>query len=51
MIKYNGVFLRPPIPRPLRGPISKSKSKAVKFVDDGAVAVTIKLKECLETGN
>ena len=49
MIKYNGAFLRPPIPRPLLvGPVVKSKAKAVKFVDDGAVAVSIDLKQCLE---
>ena len=47
IIKYNGAFLRPPIPRPITGPVSKSKSKAVKFVDDGTVAVSIELKSCL----
>ena len=47
IIKYNGAFLRPPIPRPISGPVAKSKSKAVKFVDDGTVAVSIELKSCL----
>ena len=48
MIKFNGAFLRPPIPRPLRGPVLKSKAQSVKYVDDGAVAVSIDLKQCLE---
>ena len=47
MIKYNGAFLRPTIPRPICGPVSKSKVKKVKFVDDGTVAVSLDLKECL----
>ena len=47
MIKYNGAFLRPPVPRNIPGPVSKSKSEKVKFVDDGTVAVTVDLKACL----
>ena len=47
MIKYNGAFLRPPIPRPIPGPVQSSKSEKVKFVDDGTVAVSINLKACL----
>ena len=48
MIKYNGAFLRPPIPRPIRGPVLKSKAQTVKYVDDGAIAVSIDLKQCLQ---
>ena len=40
-------MLRPPVPRQIRGPVLKSKSEAVKFVDDGTVAVSIDLKNCL----
>ena len=47
IIKYNGAFLRPPVPRPIRGPVLKSKAEKVKFVDDGTVAVSIDLKQCL----
>ena len=47
MIKFNGAFLRPPIPRQIRGPIHESKVKKVKYVDDGTVAVSINLKKCL----
>ena len=47
IIKYNGAFLRPPIPRPFQGPVSKAKSKKVKFVDDGSVAVSVDLKASL----
>ena len=47
IIKYNGAFLRPPIPRHIQGPVLKSKSEKVKFVDDGTVAVSIDLKACL----
>jgi hypothetical protein len=32
MVKFNGAFLRPPIPRHVTGPITKSTSKKVKFV-------------------
>ena len=48
MLKYNGAFLRPPIPRNIGGPIAESKSEKVKYVDDGSVAVSLKLKSCLE---
>ena len=47
IIKYNGAFLRPPVPRHIQGPVTKSKSKKVKFIDDGTVAVTVKLKDCV----
>ena len=45
MIKFNGIFLRPMIPRPPN--LSDSKMVHVKYVDDGAVAVRIDLKSCL----
>ena len=47
IVKFNGAFLRPPIPSHIKGPISKSRSEKVKFVDDGTVAVSINLKQCL----
>ena len=47
MIKYNGALLRPKIPWHIEGPISKSKSVKVKFVDDGTVAVSVNLKTSL----
>ena len=47
IVKFNGAFLRPPIPNHIKGPISRSKSEKVKFVDDGTVAVSINLKKCL----
>ena len=47
IIKYNGAFLRPPVPRHIQGPILNSKAEKVKFVDDGTVAVSIDLKACL----
>ena len=47
IIKYNGAMLRPPVPRQIRGPVLKSKAETVKFVDDGTVAVSIDLKNCL----
>ena len=47
MLKYNGAFLRPPIPRGIIGPVVDSKAKTVKYVDDGTVAVSINLKRCL----
>ena len=43
IVKYNGAFLRPPVPRQITGPVSKSKSVKVKFVDDGSVAVSVNL--------
>ena len=49
IIKYNGAFLRPPIPRLMQSPATKSRSESVKFVDDGTVAVSIDLKTCLVT--
>jgi hypothetical protein len=47
IIKYNGAFLRLPIPRLIQGPVVKSKAEKVKYVDDGTVAVSIDLKQCL----
>merc|ERR1712208_148886 len=47
MLKYNGAFLRPPVPRSITGPVVDSKAKTVKYVDDGTVAVSINLKRCL----
>ena len=47
IIKYNGAFLRPPVPRNIQGPMSKSRSEKVKFVDDGTVAVSVDLKTSL----
>ena len=47
IIKYNGAFLRPPIPRGVDGPVSKARAEKVKFVDDGTVAVSVDLKACL----
>ena len=47
IIKYNGAFLRPPVPRHIQGSILNSKAEKVKFVDDGTVAVSIDLKACL----
>ena len=35
------------MPRNISGPIRTSKAKAVEFVDDGSVAVSINLKTCL----
>lgn len=47
IIKFNGAFMRPVIPRDMVGPVSKSKSEKVKYIDDGTVAVSVSLKECL----
>ena len=47
IIKYNGAFLRPQVPRLMQGPLKNSKSEKVKFVDDGTVAVSVDLKACL----
>ena len=47
IVKFNAAFLRPPIPPHIKGPISKSSSLKVKFVDDGTVAVSINLKKSL----
>ena len=47
IVKYNGAFLRPPVPRLIKGPVNKSKAEKVKFVDDGTVAVSIDLKQSL----
>ena len=47
IIKYNGAFLRPPIPRGVPGHVLREKSEKVKFVDDGTVAVSVDLKACL----
>ena len=47
IVKFNGAFLRPPVPRQILGPVKTSKAKTVKFVDDGSVAVSVNLKNCL----
>ena len=47
IVKYNGAFLRPPIPPQIKGPVCKSKSVKVKYIDDGTVATSINLKKCL----
>ena len=47
IVKYNGAFLRPPVPRNILGPILESKSESAKFVDDGSIAVNVNLKTCL----
>ena len=47
IIKFNGAFLRPPIPRDLIAPINQSESVKVKYIDDGTVAVSIPLKDLL----
>ena len=47
MIKFNGAFLRPSVPRPMPLSLAKSKSKSVKFVDDGTVAASVDLKSAL----
>jgi hypothetical protein len=47
IIKYNGAFLKPPVPRQIQGPVVKAKAEKVKFVDDGTVAVSIDLKASL----
>ena len=45
MIKFNGAFLRPSIPRNIS--LQTAPSIAVKFVDDGSVAVGIDLERNL----
>ena len=47
MIKYNGVLLRPIIPRQISGPVSETKAKSVKHMDDDEVPVSINLEQCL----
>ena len=44
IVKFNGAFLRPPVPRFVFGPVTKAKAEKVKFVDDGTCAVSIDLK-------
>ena len=45
IIKFNGAFLRPPIPRPIS--YGTSEAEKVKYIDDGTVAVGINLKDLL----
>ena len=45
IVKYNGAFLRPPVPR--NSITSKSTSEKVKFIDDGTVAVSVNMKSSL----
>ena len=47
MIKFNGALMRPKVPRPMTRAIAQSKSKSIKYVDDGSVAVSIDLKTSL----
>ena len=47
ILKFNKAFLRPPIPKAIKGPVHESKSKKVKYVDDWPVAVGVNLKKCL----
>ena len=44
IIKFNGVCLRPPIPRPISG----NKAIQLKFVDDATKAASINLRKSLE---
>ena len=48
IVKYNGAFLRPPIPPLISGPVRKEKAEKVKYLDDGSVAVSVNLKKCLK---
>ena len=45
IIKFDGAFLQPPILHQLS--FKKSSAEKVKFIDDGSVAVSINLKDCL----
>ena len=45
IIKFNGAFLRPSIPRPLA--LKEVSSIAVKYIDDGSVAVSVDLSQTL----
>ena len=45
IIKFNGALLRPAIPR--NSILMHSRSEAVKFIDDGSVAVSIDLQRSL----
>ena len=47
IIKFNGAFLRPPIPRHMINTVSQSESVEVKYIDDGTVAVSIPMKDLL----
>ena len=55
LIKFNGAFLRPPIPRDLLAGTSvsgnvtcHSKEFTARYIDDSSKAVAFSLKECLE---
>ena len=43
IVKFNGAFIRPPVPRNVFGTVKTSKAIAVKFVDDGSVAASVNL--------
>ena len=45
IIKFNGAFLRPNIPR--NSLLHSSKSEEVKYIDDGSVAVSVDLRKVL----
>ena len=51
LIKFNGAFLRPDIPRPFPKPVplidSKSSSCTVKYIDDASQARAINLRKAL----
>ena len=47
IIKFNGAFLRPPVPRPMAAPLGYSEAEKAKYIDDGTVAVSIPLKKSL----
>ena len=51
MVKFNGAFLRPSVPRPFVKPkplmLSKPTSCTVKYIDDASQACAVKLKKAL----
>ena len=48
IIKFNGAFLRPPVPRPIIAPLGYSEAEKAKYIDNATVAVSIPLKKSLE---
>ena len=48
MIKFNGAFLRPHVPRPIPIRLQESKAVNLKYVDDGSVAVSVNLETHLK---
>ena len=47
IIKFNGAFVRPPVPRPMAAPLGYSEDEKAKYIDDGTVPVSIPLKKSL----